>query len=82
VAVGTCQSCGRDGEEVEAVQRVYLVLRAPTPGEGSGGGSEADRDAPDGDGIEVLDEVEYWCATCRESFPHVPVAGPEPDDAG
>ena len=58
--MGTCQSCGRD-EDVEAVQRVYL-LEGTEATAGSG-------EPP----VRVDDDVEYWCFTCRESYPHVPV---------
>lgn len=63
--VGTCQSCGRDGEHVVAVQRVYLVVDLP---------GSAEPGTPPGEEVHVVDEVEYWCATCEETFPHVLVA--------
>jgi hypothetical protein len=56
--MGTCESCGRDGTDVEAVERVYLVP-AETPGDGL-------EPQPTG-------EVERWCASCREQYPHRPV---------
>jgi hypothetical protein len=61
--VATCESCGRDGEDTEAVHRVYLVLPDGAP-----------TDAATIDELAsttVLDEVERWCATCRDQFPHV-----------
>lgn len=72
--VGACQSCGRDGEHVVAVQRVYLVLELlgrAEPGPAEPG--PAPPGEPDGE-VHVVDEVEYWCATCAETFPHVLVA--------
>jgi hypothetical protein len=60
---------------VEAVQRVYLLREAPSAGGRTDPAPDPLEDGAPGDGIEVLDEVEYWCATCRESFPHVPVVG-------
>jgi hypothetical protein len=69
---GTCQSCGRDDEEVGAVQRVYLLV----PEDGADG-------APAEERIQVEDEVEYWCWSCREHFPHVPLsAGPTDEGDG
>ncbi len=51
----TCDSCGRDGEEVFAVHRKYV-----TPETWDTPGSE-----------RVLDEVEHWCFPCLTSYPHV-----------
>ncbi len=62
-AVATCTSCGRDGEETERVHRVYLVLP-----EGATADAAALEDVAE---ATVLDEVEDWCATCRDQFPHV-----------
>jgi len=52
----TCGSCGRDGEDLTEVQRVYLV---------------ADDSAPQsGEPAVVFDEIEMWCASCRATYPH------------
>ena len=53
---GTCDSCGRDGEEVEPVRRTYVVPEAWDTQ-----GSET-----------TLDEVEQWCFPCRTHYPHQP----------
>jgi hypothetical protein len=51
---GHCESCGRDDEEVVSVHRVYV-----TP------------ETWDTEGkIDVLDEVEQWCFSCRSHYPH------------
>jgi hypothetical protein len=76
--MGTCQSCGRDGEEVAAVQRVYLLSpEAEVAGEDPAAGAEAPSER-----IRVEDEVEYWCWSCREHFPHVPLDPGSTDRAG
>jgi thymidine kinase len=49
-----CHSCGRDGEAVVPVRRVYLTL------------PDWDRE----ERVEVLDEIEQWCSVCREHYPH------------
>jgi hypothetical protein len=43
----TCGNCGRDDDDLAAVQRVYLL---PEP--------------------SVLDDVEWWCLSCRTQYPH------------
>jgi hypothetical protein len=53
----TCGSCGRDDEEVEAVRRVYI-----TPDSWDTPGS-----------TKVMDEIEWWCFSCRTQYPHEPV---------
>jgi len=52
--IGRCESCGRDGEELEPVHRVYV-----TPESWDTEGKE-----------EVVDEVERWCFVCRTHYPH------------
>ena len=49
-----CNSCGWPTDELEPVHRVYL---APS-------------DAPDGATDTVLDELEWWCVSCRSHYPH------------
>jgi hypothetical protein len=51
---GTCESCGRDGEELHAVRRVYV-----TP---------ADWDTPGSS--RTLADVEHWCFACCTQYPH------------
>jgi hypothetical protein len=49
-----CDSCGRENEEVVAVRRVYV-----TP------------ETWDTEGkVEIVDEVEHWCFSCRSHYPH------------
>jgi hypothetical protein len=56
---GSCDSCGREEDELFAVHRKYVIPeRWDTPG------SE-----------RVLDEVERWCFPCLTSYPHVLVDG-------
>jgi hypothetical protein len=51
---GTCQSCGRDDEELVVVRRVYLTpAKWETPGSS-----------------RTLDEVERWCTACASQYPH------------
>jgi hypothetical protein len=50
----TCGSCGRDGEEVRAVRRVYV-----TPDSWDAAGSTT-----------VMDEIEWWCFPCCTQYPH------------
>jgi hypothetical protein len=56
---GSCDSCGRDDEDVVAVHRRYV-----TPD---------DWDTPGRD--VVLDEIERWCVACLTHYPHVIVEG-------
>jgi hypothetical protein len=57
MTVGTCDSCGRDGEQVTTVHRMYVTPAAwDTPG------SE-----------RVLDDTERWCFACLTHYPHVVV---------
>ena len=54
-----CDSCGTTGEGLEAVRRVYV-----TP------------DAWDREGrVDVVDDLEHWCAACRSQYPHQPLDG-------
>ncbi len=57
-AVGTCDSCGREDEELYAVHRVYVTPEAwDTPGSS-----------------RQLDDVERWCLVCVSHYPHEPAA--------
>ena len=53
---GTCESCGRDGEELVAVRRIYV-----TPAAWDEPGS-----------TRTLDTVEQWCVPCCTHYPHEP----------
>ena len=55
-----CDSCGRSGEPVGQVRRVYV-----TPEQWDQAGK-----------VEVVDEIETWCLVCRSHYPHQPVDGP------
>jgi len=55
--VGTCESCGRDGEELTRVKRVYVTPAA--------------WDAEEK--VEVVDEPEAWCSVCVTHYPHQPL---------
>jgi hypothetical protein len=51
---GRCESCGREGEELERVHRVYVTPESwDTEGK-----------------VEVMDEIERWCFVCRSHYPH------------
>lgn len=54
-----CDSCGRTGEVVAEVRRVYLTT------------ADWDREEQ----VDVVDEPEWWCDVCREHYPHVLPAG-------
>lgn len=62
----TCESCGREENEVTKVQRVYLVAdyidteRSPAEIEASAKPTAGD--------------IEMWCASCCATFPHTVVA--------
>ena len=62
-AVPTCDSCGRAGEELAEVHRVYVTPAAWDTEER----------------VEVVDEVEHWCFVCRSHYPHQPVGATEPE---
>ena len=62
-ATSTCDSCGRAGEELAAVHRVYVTPAAWDTEER----------------IEVVDEVEHWCFVCRSHYPHQPVGAADPE---
>jgi hypothetical protein len=70
--MSTCESCGRGGEALVRVQRVYLL--PPEPG----------ADPPDADALDELlpsaGDIEWWCASCTATFPHVPL--PLEDERG
>ena len=51
----TCTSCGRDDEET-----------VPPEGVAADAASLGALPEP-----VAVDEVEHWCATCRDQFPHV-----------
>lgn len=55
----TCDSCGRDDDELVAVHRRYVTPEA--------------WDTPGSD--KVLDDVERWCVSCLTHYPHVTVDG-------
>lgn len=59
----TCDSCGRDGEELVEVRRVYLDPDAVTDLYAN----------PDETPATVVDEVEHWCGSCVATYPHIPV---------
>jgi hypothetical protein len=63
--MGTCESCGRTEEELTRVQRVYLLPPEESP-QGPDG-------APDGDLQPSVGDIEWWCASCAATFPHVPL---------
>lgn len=52
-----CDSCGRDGDPVRRVHRLYV-----TP-------ETWDQERK----VEVDDEVEAWCVACQTHYPHQPV---------
>ena len=51
---GTCDSCGRDADDLERVNRVYV-----TP-------ESWDQEGK----AEVVPDVESWCFPCRTHYPH------------
>ena len=51
----TCGSCGREDKDLIEVRRVYLI---------------ADDAAQRGDPAVLPDELEWWCAGCRATYPH------------
>lgn len=60
--VGTCESCGRQDEELYRVKRVYV-----TPG----AWDQEER-------VEVVDDPEVWCFVCLTHYPHQRLAPPPP----
>jgi hypothetical protein len=55
-ATGTCDSCGRDDEELSSVRRRYVTPESwDTPGTDV-----------------VVDDVERWCVPCMTHYPHLP----------
>lgn len=63
-----CDNCGRPGDALEAVRRVYVTV----DGDGRVTGSE------------TVTGVEEWCLACRTLYPHEPAGagpgGPAPSD--
>jgi len=51
-----CQSCGTPDSDLEPVRRVYLTV---------------DEDGTV-DGSSTVVEVEWWCASCRATYPNEP----------
>jgi hypothetical protein len=51
---GRCENCARDDDELVAVRRVYVT---PESWDTPGASS-------------VVDEVEWWCFSCRSLYPH------------
>jgi hypothetical protein len=62
----TCDSCGRDEDDLARAHRVYVVPESwDTPGS-----------------VTVQDEVEVWCFSCRTHYPHQPLDDVQDGDAG
>ncbi|MDQ2649252.1 MAG: hypothetical protein M3Z03_06845 [Actinomycetota bacterium] len=53
-SVETCDSCGSPEPDLVTVHRIYLTPEAWDTEEK----------------IEVVEELERWCAPCRFSYPH------------
>ncbi len=53
-----CESCGDDGPDLATVQRVFVLF------------DEQHQPV----GHRLADEFETWCAVCRTTYPHEPVA--------
>ena len=50
----TCDSCGREGEPLTPVHRVYVTPETwETPG-----------------AVRRLDDTEHWCFACLTHYPH------------
>jgi hypothetical protein len=60
---GTCESCGRDDEQLTRVRRVYVTPEAWDSEEK----------------IEVVDDPESWCFVCLTHYPHQPMAPQPPE---
>jgi len=54
---GTCESCGADADDLDAVHRVYVTAAAWDTEER----------------VDVVDQVERWCFPCRSQYPHQPL---------
>jgi hypothetical protein len=55
-----CDSCGRDGEALTAVHRLYVTPESwETPGS-----------------VRRVDDVEHWCYACLTHYPHERVDRP------
>lgn len=59
--IGTCDSCGSDGVEVQRVQRAYVTPEAWDTEER----------------VDIVEDVERWCYPCRTHYPHQEVGAPE-----
>ena len=68
VTKGTCDSCGRDDEDVTEVVRVYVVAEA------------WDQEAQ----VTEADDTEAWCFPCLTHYPHrvVGAEGDDEGDEG
>ena len=54
----TCESCGRDEDDLVEVHRVYVTPETwDQPGK-----------------ADVVDETERWCFVCRTHYPHQDVS--------
>ena len=58
--VEACESCGRDGERLVGVHRVYV---AASP-------AAVERDPTNRAEDRIVDEVEQWCLACVTTFPN------------
>jgi len=52
----TCSNCGRPGDGLEEVRRVYVTV--------DDGGRVT--------GSQTMDGAERWCLSCRSLYPHRP----------
>jgi hypothetical protein len=59
MSTGTCDSCGRDDEDLAQVHRVYVTPEAWDTEEKA----------------EVQPDVEVWCFSCRTHYPHEVIPG-------
>lgn len=56
-----CENCAAVDDDLELVRRVY-VTPGPEPW---------DRPA----GVDIVEEPELWCFSCRSMYPHQPADG-------
>jgi hypothetical protein len=63
--MSTCESCGRHDETLIRVQRIYLL--PPEPGD------EPLRELATEEMHPSAGDIEWWCASCAATFPHVPL---------
>ena len=61
----TCESCGRDENEVTKVQRVYLVADDT--------GTERSPAEIEASATPTAGDIEMWCASCCATFPNTVV---------